>query len=102
YLEMVREGTEKTPLEETYNRAIEELKLPSEMLKDLKENSLTNDEQGSITFLGEYRRKVQLLIEIYDQILIENKEAIDEYEVDPNVDKAEIMLLSSKSFPEQL
>ncbi|MDW0117612.1 hypothetical protein QTL97_11745 [Sporosarcina thermotolerans] len=102
YLEMVSEGTEKTPLEETYNRAIEELKLPSEMLKDLKANSLNNDEQGSITFLGEYRRKIQMLIEIYDQILKENKEAIDAYEVGPHVDKAEIMLLSTKSFPEQL
>jgi hypothetical protein len=102
YLEMVREGTEKTPLEETYNRAVEELKLPSEMLKDLKGNSFEKDEQGSIRFLGDYRRKVQMLIEIYDQIIIESKEAIDAYEVDPNVDKAEIMLLSSKGFPEQL
>ncbi|MDN4609088.1 hypothetical protein [Sporosarcina highlanderae] len=102
YLEMVRAGTEKTPLEETYNRAIDELKLPSEMLNDLRANSLQNDERGSIAFLGEYRRKVQMLIEIYDQILKENKEAIDAYEVGPHVDKAEIMSLSSKSFPEQL
>lgn len=102
YLEMVRAGTEKKPLKETYNRAVQELKLPSEMLKDLKENSLQNDEQESIIFLSEYRRKVKILIEIYDQILKENKVAIDAYEVDPHVDKAELMLLSSKSFPEQL
>ncbi|MFC5602179.1 hypothetical protein [Sporosarcina koreensis] len=102
YLDMVREGTEKTPLEEIYNRAIEELKLPSEMMKDLKENSLQKDERGSIIFLGDYRRKVKVLIEIYDQILKENKEAVDAYEVDPPIDKAEIMMLSSDSFPEQL
>ena len=40
-------------------RAIEELKLPSEMIQDLKGKSLTEDEQGSIEFLATYREKVK-------------------------------------------
>lgn len=87
---------------DTYNRAIEELKTPSEMIQDLKRQSLVEDEQRSIEFITTFREKVQRLVTIYDQILEENREAIDAYEVDASVDKAEIMMLSSNSFPEQL
>ncbi|MCM3711572.1 hypothetical protein [Sporosarcina luteola] len=102
FLKMVRDGKDQTDLQEIYIRAIEELKLPSEMLLDLKQHNLGEDEKGSIRFLAEYREKIQMLIEIYNQIIKENKEAVAAYEVDHSVDKAEIMMLSTKGFPEQL
>ncbi|MCM3745475.1 hypothetical protein M3193_15210 [Sporosarcina luteola] len=102
FLEMVRDGKHRTDLQEIYTQAIEELKLPSEMLVDLKYNNLAEDEKGSIQFLADYREKIQMLIEIYNQIIKENKEAVTAYEVDHSVDKAEIMMLSTKGFPEPL
>ncbi|MCM3639210.1 hypothetical protein M3152_16035 [Sporosarcina luteola] len=102
FLEMVRNGKDQTDLQEIYIQAIEELKLPSEMLVDLKQHNLAEDEKGSIRFLADYREKIQMLIEIYNQIIKENKEAVAAYEVDHSVDKAEIMMLSTKGFPEQL
>ncbi len=85
-----------------YDQAIEGLKLPSEMIQDLKNNPLKEDEVGSIEFLATYRKKVTSLIAIYDQIVDENSEAIRAFEVSLSSDKAEIMMLTSKSFPEQL
>ena len=58
----------KKILLDQYNRAVEELKLPSEMIQDLKNNPLTEDEQGSIEFIATYREKVKRLITIYDQL----------------------------------
>ncbi|MCG7346568.1 hypothetical protein MHZ92_20920 [Sporosarcina sp. ACRSL] len=92
----------KEILLQEFNRAVEGIKLPSEMIQDLKSKPLTEDEEESIAFIATYRQKVKRLIAIYDQIVEENREAIQEYEVDPNIDKAEIMMYSSKSFPEQL
>lgn len=102
YLKMMRNARSHAHLQEITNEAIEELKLPSEMLKDLKANQLNADEQGSIEFLTKYRQKIQTLIGIYNKILEENREAIEAYEVDASVDKAEIMRVSSKSFPKPL
>lgn len=95
-------GNAKEIVLQQYNRAVEGLKTPSEMIQDLKRNPLTEDEDASIEFIYTYREKVKRLIAIYNQIVDENREAIRAFEVSPSVDKAEIMMLSSKSFPEQL
>ncbi|MGN7387364.1 hypothetical protein [Sporosarcina sp. SAFN-015] len=92
----------KEILSNLYNQAVEDLKLPSEMVQDLKRSPLTEDEAGSIEFLTTYREKVKRLIIVYETIKQENYEAIEKFEVSPTVDKAEIMMLTSKSFPEQL
>lgn len=97
-----QDGNGKKRLSELYDQAIEELKLPSEMIQDLKSNPLTEDETGSIEFLATYRKKVTSLIAIYNQIIDENSEAIRAFEVSSSSDKAETMMLTSKSFPEQL
>lgn len=103
YIKTVKQnGNAREIFFEEYNRAVEGLKTPSEMIQDLKRNPLTEDEEGSIDFIGTYREKVKRLIAIYNQIVDENREAIRAFEVSASVDKAEIMMLSSKSFPEQL
>ena len=90
-------------LEQDFERAVSYLKLPSEMIKEVVENPLVDDEQESIAFLASYRSKVRSLIAVYDEILEENREAVNTYEVDASVDKAEIMMLVSRNkFPEQL
>lgn len=99
-LNSLENGRER--LDSGLENALTALKLPSEMVKEVVENPLTNDEQGSITFLASYRSKVQSLIAVYDEILSENREAVKEYEVSPTVDKAEVMMLSRNKFPEQL
>lgn len=88
--------------DETYQQAIDELKTPAEMIEDLKSNPLTDNQEASIEFINAYRGKVQRLVAIYDQILAQHKEAIDAYEVDASADKAEVMMVSTNSFPEQL
>ncbi|MFS0688929.1 hypothetical protein AB1K89_06775 [Sporosarcina sp. 179-K 8C2 HS] len=85
-----------------YTQAIEELKLPSEMIEDLKRNPLTDNEAGSIDFIATYREKVKNLLFVYGTINSQNYDAIKEFEVSPSVDKVEIIMLTSKSFPEQL
>lgn len=88
--------------DEIYEQAIAELKTPSEMIQDLKSNPLKEDVAASIAFIEAYRGKVQRLVAIYDQIIDENKASIEAYEVDTSADKAEVMMLSTKSFPESL
>lgn len=103
FLETIKQYDNGTArVDEIYQQAIDELKTPSEMIKDLKKNSLREDQTGSIGFIDAYRKKIQRLTAIYDQILNENKAAIDAYEVDASTDKAEVMMLSTKSFPEPL
>lgn len=85
-----------------YNRAVEGLKTPSEMIQDLKQNPLTEDEAGSIDFISTYREKVKRLLMVYNTIGQKNYEAIKEFEVGPSDDKAAIIMQTSKSFPEQL
>lgn len=97
-----QDGNAKQRFLEVYNRAVEELKTPAEMIQDVKRNPLREDEEASIAFLNSYREKVKRLQTIYDQIIEENKTAIDAYEVDPSADKADVMMTSKNSFPEPL
>lgn len=97
-----QDGNAKQRFLEVYNRAVEELKTPAEMIQDLQRQPLVEDEEASIAFLNSYRDKIKRLQTIYDQILEENKAAIDAYEVDPAADKAAVMMTSKNSFPEPL
>lgn len=85
-----------------YNRAVEQLKLPSEMIQELKNNPLTEDEQGSIEFIATYREKLRRLLFVYATINSQNYDAIKEFEVSSSVDKAEIIMHTTNSFPKQL
>ncbi len=73
----------KEILLDQYNRAVEHLKLPSEMIQDLKNNPLTEDERGSIEFIATYRDKVKRLMFVYGTINSQHYEAIREFEVSP-------------------
>ena len=92
----------KEILLDQYNRAVEHLKLPSEMIQDLKKNPLTEDESGSIKFMAAYRDKVKRLMFVYATINGHHYDAIREFEVSSSVDKADIIMHTSKGFPEQL
>ncbi|HEX5564538.1 MAG TPA: hypothetical protein VFX34_06235, partial [Sporosarcina sp.] len=45
-------GNAKEIVLNQYNRAVDQLKLPSEMIQELKRSPLTDDEAGSIGFIG--------------------------------------------------
>src|SRR5690606_11406556 len=83
-------------------RALSALTLPSDMVKDIANQSLEEDEQASIAYLDSFFGKVRSLIAVYDEILAENHQAIEDFEMEPSIDKAAVMMLSSDSFSEEL
>ena len=89
-------------LEVEVEKVIKSIQLPSEMIWDAIDNSVELDEEASIAFLSLYRDKVTDLMSIYDGILWDYREEIESYEVNPPVQKSEIMMLSRKSFSEEL
>jgi len=68
----------KERLKGNFENAVSELKLPSEMAEDIKMAPLVDDEEGSIAFLSSYRSKVKSLIAVYDEILEENSDAVEQ------------------------
>lgn len=62
-------------IEEAYVKAIEGLKLPSEMVKDVKKKGKL-DAQESIIFVDDFIAKTEYLIEYYDFKLWEHKEVV--------------------------
>ncbi|MBB4827012.1 hypothetical protein HNO89_004303 [Sporosarcina luteola] len=103
YLSTVgQDGNPEGRLMEVYNRAVENIKTPSEMVVDLKSAPLTEDEQGSLEFIYTYKEKVDRLTAIYDEILQENNDVLQAYEVDPSLDKAYMIGMSKGGFPERL
>ncbi|MFJ7935763.1 hypothetical protein [Sporosarcina sp. NPDC096371] len=85
-----------------YERARSTLALPSDMMKNIADQSLVEDEQASLAYLDSFFGKVSSLIGVYDEILVENKQAIEDYEMDPTADKAKVMMLSPDTFPKEL
>ena len=77
-------------------KAIDSLKLPSEMIADVIENPLHFDEEASIAFLGLYRDKVYDLIAVYNGILWEYREDIENFEVQPYAQKEDVLMFSTK------
>ena len=69
--------TTRKGIEAEYEKVIERLELPSEMVVRLFENPLTDDEAGSIAFLSDYRNKVNALITVYNDALLTNQENLD-------------------------
>ena len=59
-------------MEAEFEEVIEGITLPSEMLTELISNPLINDEEASIAFMAEYRNKVNDLIIVYNNVLIED------------------------------
>ena len=95
-------STRKEILQEQFERLTFELMLPSEMHYSLLNYQLTGDEQGSIEFLRLYRNKVKDLLVVYDDIIADNKKAIEDYEVKSTEDKASVIMLFHDKLPEEL
>lgn len=87
----------KKVLEQIFEDAKSYLKLPSEMVQDIKRYPLVDDEQASIDFLGIYRSKVKSLLTVYNEVLEESG-----YTGDSSAIQAEAMMRSSNRFPKEL
>lgn len=96
------DGNPEGRLMQDYKEGVENLKTPSEMVADLKSNPLTEDKEGSLEFIYAYREKVERLTAIYNEILQENNDLLQAYEVDPSLDKAYMIGMSKGAFPERL
>lgn len=95
----LHEGTPEK-LKEDYEDTIKSLMLPSEMVEELKKSSLREDETASIEFLTEYRNKIQSLQSVYDEILSDYPEALEQNKADGKYNETLIMI-SSKDDPEE-
>lgn len=93
---------DKEQAEVNYERALSTLTLPSDMMKDIADQSLVEDEQASIDYLDTFFGKIRSLITVYDEILVENQQVIEDFKMDPSIDKAAVMMLSPDTFPEEL
>lgn len=93
---------DKEQAEANYERALSSLRLPSDMMKDIADQSLVEDEQASYDYLDSFFDKVRSLIAVYDEILMENQQAVEDFKMDPAIDKAAVMMLSPDTFPEEL
>ncbi|WP_318616909.1 hypothetical protein [Sporosarcina sp. YIM B06819] len=93
---------DKEQAEANYELALSSLKLPSSMMKDIADQSLVEDEQASFDYLDSFFGKIRSLIAIYDDILMQNHQAIESFEMDPSIDKTAVMMLSPDTFPEEL
>ena len=89
-------------LEVEMENIINDLKLPSEMIVDLVNNPLNDDEKGSIAYLSTYRDKVNDLVRVYKGLIWDYREEIENYDVGPPEQKAEIMMLSHNKFTKEL
>ena len=88
-------------LEEKVENIIEELKLPSEMVAEIKrEESLYDDETASIEHAIVYKEKIEDLITMYNGIIWDNREAIEQFE--GGAQKASSLMLSRAEFPSEL
>ncbi|MCZ2260441.1 RNA polymerase sigma factor [Sporosarcina sp. G11-34] len=58
---------------------ISELKLPDEMIEEIRGAQLNEDEKASIKYLSLYRGKVNDIITVYDGIIWDYREAIENY-----------------------
>ncbi|WP_342505819.1 hypothetical protein [Sporosarcina sp. FSL K6-2383] len=88
--------------EVNYKRALSSLRLPSDLMQVIADQSLVEDEQASIDYLDTFFEKIKSLIIVYDEILVENQQVIEDFKMDPSIDKAAVMMLSPDTFPKGL
>ena len=69
--------------ETEFEKIIESLRTPSEMLVNVPlSNTLMDDEDESIAFLSSYRDKIMDLISVYNEILWDYRNEIENFEVE--------------------
>lgn len=92
-----------TELEAEFEKVLEELMIPSEMLVGVSSNSsLMDDEQASIAFLTAYRAKIKDLLVLYDEILWDYRTEIENFEVQGYLNKVDRLREKANAFPEEL
>ena len=69
--QLSNKSADKKELEMGFDKAIVALKLPSEMIAELLRNPLTKDEKASNDFATDYQAKINDLIVVYDEALVE-------------------------------
>ena len=97
----LRDSKSQNEIETEVEKVINSLKLPFEMIRDVENNPLHQDEEASIAFLASYRDKVIDLTTVYDRILWDYRQEIEEYEASPE-HKAESLLFSRNKFSDEL
>ena len=90
---------ERKDLEVEFEKIINDLKPPSEMIFDLIETTLADDEAASIAYLSRLQDKVNDMIAIYNGIIWDYRETIEDFEA--GTQKAATMMLSHTEFPEE-
>ncbi|MFD1927572.1 RNA polymerase sigma factor [Sporosarcina siberiensis] len=89
--------------ESDYEYILNELKIPSQMLKDFPTSySLMSDEDKSIEFLSSYRKKSKDIISIYSEVLWDYRLDVESFETVGYGNKAEQMIKFSDELPEEL
>ncbi|WP_172373860.1 RNA polymerase sigma factor [Sporosarcina jiandibaonis] len=87
-------------MEKIVENIIEDLKLPSEMIADIQQEPLHESENESIEHVMTYKGKIKDLITVYNGILWDNRETIEEFE--GGSQKASLLMLSRTEFPNEL
>ena len=88
-------------VERNVENIIEELKLPSEMVVDIqREETLYDDETASIEHAIVYKEKIGDLITMYNGIIWDNRDTIEEFE--GGAQKASSLMLSREELPSEL
>jgi len=81
-------------------RIISELKLPAEMIEEIRGAQLNEDEKASMEYLDLYRGKVNDILTVYNGIIWDNREAIENYlQGSKTVD---LLMLRLEETPEEL
>ena len=87
-------------IEEAYEKAIEGLKLPSEMVEDVKKKGKLSA-QESIIFVDDFIAKTEYLIEYYDFQLWEHKEVLQKATVNDRP-SAHVLISKKNEMPEDI
>lgn len=93
---------ERKEMEAEFDKVIYSLKLPAEMIADVEENPLNDDELASIEYLSLYSDKVDDIITVYNGIVWDYREAIENYIQDQDSQTVDLLMLTLTKFPEEL
>lgn len=89
-------------LEAEFKKVMNELAPPSVMVKNISSGRFSESEQESIAFLTVYRAKIKNLLVLYDEILWDYRNEIENFEVKSYLNKADRLMEKADEFPEEL
>ena len=98
--QVIKDGAASVNMESETEMIIESLKLPSEMMIDIQLEPLYEDEAESIEYIRTYREKVKDLITVYNGVIWDYRETIEE--VSGGSQRAHSLMFSKDEFPDEL